>query len=72
MGLMEKIKEIEAEMSRTQKNKATNYHLGTLKAKLARLRQARQGLICFVLFVPQPSCKIFCPSGVVVLQICIL
>ena len=35
---MEKIKEIEAEMARTQKNKATNYHLGTLKAKLARLR----------------------------------
>jgi hypothetical protein len=28
MGLMEKIKEIEAEMARTQKNKATNYHLG--------------------------------------------
>ena len=25
-------------MARTQKNKATNYHLGTLKAKLARLR----------------------------------
>jgi len=29
---------IEAEMARTQKNKATNYHLGTLKAKLAKLR----------------------------------
>ena len=38
MGLMERIKEIEAEMARTQKNKATNYHLGTLKAKLAKLR----------------------------------
>lgn len=35
---MEKIQEIEAEMARTQKNKATNYHLGTLKAKLAKLR----------------------------------
>ena len=33
-----KIDEIEAEMARTQKNKATNYHLGTLKAKLAKLR----------------------------------
>mmetsp|Transcript_2247 Transcript_2247/g.2887 ORF Transcript_2247/g.2887 Transcript_2247/m.2887 type:complete len:375 (-) Transcript_2247:94-1218(-) len=33
-----KIAEIEAEMARTQKNKATNYHLGTLKAKLAKLR----------------------------------
>ena len=38
MGIVEKIKEIEAEMARTQKNKATNYHLGTLKAKLAVLR----------------------------------
>eukprot|EP00594_Rhizosolenia_setigera_P003620 CAMPEP_0178952078 /NCGR_PEP_ID=MMETSP0789-20121207/7594_1 /TAXON_ID=3005 /ORGANISM="Rhizosolenia setigera, Strain CCMP 1694" /LENGTH=377 /DNA_ID=CAMNT_0020633047 /DNA_START=123 /DNA_END=1256 /DNA_ORIENTATION=+ len=33
-----KIEEIEAEMARTQKNKATNYHIGTLKAKLAKLR----------------------------------
>lgn len=38
MGVLEKIKEIEAEMARTQKNKATSYHLGTLKAKLAKLR----------------------------------
>ncbi|RIB11434.1 Endoribonuclease XendoU-domain-containing protein [Gigaspora rosea] len=28
---------VEAEMARTQKNKATSYHLGTLKAKLAKL-----------------------------------
>ena len=33
-----KIDVIEAEMARTQKNKATNSHLGTLKAKLAKLR----------------------------------
>ena len=32
------IKEIEAEIARTQKNKATEYHLGTLKARLAKLR----------------------------------
>jgi len=38
MGITEKIQEIEHEMSRTQKNKATNYHLGTLKAKLAKLK----------------------------------
>ena len=38
MGILERIKEIEAEMARTQKNKATEYHLGTLKAKLAKLR----------------------------------
>ncbi|KAG7367504.1 small GTP-binding domain protein [Nitzschia inconspicua] len=33
-----KIEELEAEMARTQKNKATNYHLGTLKAKIAKLK----------------------------------
>jgi hypothetical protein len=33
-----KIAELEAEMARTQKNKATNYHLGTLKAKIAKLK----------------------------------
>jgi len=28
MGLAEKIKEIEDEINRTQKNKATEYHMG--------------------------------------------
>lgn len=36
---LEKIKEIEDEMARTQKNKATSSHLGLLKAKLAKLRR---------------------------------
>lgn len=36
---IEKIKDIEAEMAKTQKNKATAHHLGTLKAKLAKLRR---------------------------------
>eukprot|EP00010_Vexillifera_abyssalis_P004071 CAMPEP_0201553902 /NCGR_PEP_ID=MMETSP0173_2-20130828/35117_1 /ASSEMBLY_ACC=CAM_ASM_000268 /TAXON_ID=218659 /ORGANISM="Vexillifera sp., Strain DIVA3 564/2" /LENGTH=368 /DNA_ID=CAMNT_0047964937 /DNA_START=20 /DNA_END=1126 /DNA_ORIENTATION=+ len=35
----DKIREIEDEMARTQKNKATNQHLGLLKAKLAKLRR---------------------------------
>jgi ribosome-interacting GTPase 1 len=39
MSILEKIKDIETEMARTQKNKATSYHLGTLKAKLAKLRR---------------------------------
>ena len=39
MTTLQKIAEIEAEMARTQKNKATAYHLGLLKAKLAKLKQ---------------------------------
>lgn len=39
MGITERIKAVEDEMARTQKNKATEYHLGLLKGKLARLRQ---------------------------------
>jgi len=38
MGIAEKIKEIEIEYARTQKNKATEYHLGQLKSRLAKLR----------------------------------
>ncbi|CAG5101158.1 Similar to Drg2: Developmentally-regulated GTP-binding protein 2 (Mus musculus) [Cotesia congregata] len=38
MGILEKIGEIEREIARTQKNKATEYHLGLLKAKLAKYR----------------------------------
>ncbi|CAL8108546.1 unnamed protein product [Calicophoron daubneyi] len=38
MGILDKIAEIEAEIGRTQKNKATEYHLGLLKAKLAKYR----------------------------------
>ena len=37
--ILAKIADIEAEMSRTQKNKATEGHLGLLKAKLAKLRR---------------------------------
>lgn len=38
MSALQKIADIETEMARTQKNKATNSHLGLLKAKLAKLR----------------------------------
>lgn len=38
MSVLDKIAAIEAEMAKTQKNKATNSHLGLLKAKLAKLR----------------------------------
>ena len=33
------IKAIEEEMAKTQKNKATSFHLGQLKAKLAKLKR---------------------------------
>ncbi|CEF62205.1 Nuclear export mediator factor NEMF [Strongyloides ratti] len=39
MGIEEKIKEIEKEISRTQKNKATENHLGMLRSKLVRLQK---------------------------------
>lgn len=38
MSVLQRIADIETEMARTQKNKATNGHLGLLKAKLAKLR----------------------------------
>jgi small GTP-binding protein len=39
MSVVDRINEIEAEMARTQKNKATETHLGLLKAKLAKLKR---------------------------------
>ena len=38
-NIQQKIAEIEAEINRTQKNKATEGHLGLLKAKIAKLRR---------------------------------
>lgn len=38
MGIIERIKDIEHEIGRTQKNKATNSHLMKLRAQLAKLR----------------------------------
>jgi len=38
MGIQERIKDIEDEMNRTQKNKATEGHLGLLKARIAKLK----------------------------------
>ena len=42
MGIPEKIKAIEDEMARTQVNKATEHHLGLLKAKIAKLKREQE------------------------------
>jgi uncharacterized protein len=39
MSIHDKIREIEEEMARTQVNKATNRHLGVLRARIARLKE---------------------------------
>ena len=41
MGIVDKIKELENEYARTQKNKATEGHLGIIKAKLYRELRGR-------------------------------
>jgi small GTP-binding protein len=38
-AILQKIQEIEKEMERTQRNKATMFHIGILKARLAKLRR---------------------------------
>eukprot|EP00164_Ancoracysta_twista_P014659 GFYU01023975.1.p1 GENE.GFYU01023975.1~~GFYU01023975.1.p1 ORF type:complete len:367 (-),score=125.47 GFYU01023975.1:484-1584(-) len=43
MSILAKIADIENEMARTQKNKATSAHLGMLKAKLAKYRKELLG-----------------------------
>lgn len=47
-GITERIKAIEEEIFRTQKNKATEGHLGLLKAKLAKLRSQRDTVVAGV------------------------
>jgi small GTP-binding protein len=42
MGIPEKIQAIKDEMARTQINKATEHHVGLLKAKLAKLRREQE------------------------------
>jgi len=42
MGVPEKIKKIEEEMRKTQINKATEHHVGLLRAKLAKLKQEQE------------------------------
>ncbi|MDQ4072839.1 MAG: GTP-binding protein [Thermoproteota archaeon] len=42
MGIPEKIKSIQEEIHKTQINKATEYHIGLLKAKIAKLKREQE------------------------------
>ena len=42
MGVPEKIKAIQDEIHRTQLNKATERHIGLLKAKIAKLKREQE------------------------------
>ena len=42
MGIPEKIKSIQDEMAKTQINKATEHHVGLLKAKIAKLKREQE------------------------------
>ena len=42
MGIPEKIKAIQDEIHRTQINKATEHHVGLLKAKIAKLKREQE------------------------------
>ena len=42
MGIPEKIKAIQDEMAKTQLNKATEHHIGLLKAKIAKLKREQE------------------------------
>jgi hypothetical protein len=39
MGAIDKLRELEEELARTQKNKATEFHIGILKSKIAKLKK---------------------------------
>jgi len=44
MGVPEKIKAIQDEIARTQLNKATEHHIGLLKAKIAKLKREQEAI----------------------------
>jgi len=45
LGIPEKIKAIQDEMAKTKVNKATEHHLGLLRAKIAKLKRDQEGKI---------------------------
>ncbi|CAF1710029.1 BnaC03g76430D [Brassica napus] len=58
--IMQKIKEIEDKMARTQKNKATTHHLGLLKQLISELHFGRPNLLSST---KGPSCTTYLAKG---------
>ena len=61
--ILRKIEEIEYEMSKTQKNKATAGHLGMLKAKLAKLRRYNKKIFRNHFHPPPPPRELITPKS---------
>ena len=53
MSILQKISDIESEMARTQKNKATSAHLGLLKGNYYFFKPKFRCLIEIILFLPK-------------------
>ena len=65
MGIQERIKDIEFEMSRTQKNKRTEHHLGLLKVKElgSWCQQCVRACVCVCVYVCVCVCVCVCASA---------
>ena len=63
MGIPEKIKAIKDEIGRTQLNKATEHHIGLLKAKIAKLKKVPRNQMDLMLkgVVTQQLFSLDCP-----------
>ena len=58
MGIPEKIKAIQDEMAKTQINKATEHHLGLLKAKIAKLKREQEENVVKKSGMKQDGCDV--------------
>jgi len=57
-----KIKELQDELKKTKYNKATQGHIGIVKAKIAQLKEKQEVTLAFQIFKKVYECLIF--SGI--------